>query len=1111
MPSSLPDYPWKISYSSDQNNPIADFYIPALERSIQYDRKSGFFGSAILSHIARGLGTMLNQDGKMRLILGCHLSAQDVAAIKKGYELREAVTTRLDADLTPPQNFAQLHHFEILSWLIQAGRLDIRIAIPLKQNGDPQLLEETLDFNHIFHEKVCIFTDAAGNQIATNGSANESVGGWELNTESFHVYCSWEGKRDLERVQEEIVRFEQLWINQMPRVKSFAMPDAIQDKILRYTPSQKPQWNPAKDYDYRPLPKTFKSPQSSSVKEDGDNYNTNTPLNPHSGDLNTSTHSNSPQVGGLGGQSSGDLPDPSYSPDSGAGGQEAIIFEQEMLKKWQALPTDPGCLSYCLESIPITPWPHQIKILRHVVENFPCSFLIADEVGLGKTIETGLILRYLFVSGKAKRILVLAPASVQPQWHSEMREKFNLHFWSYSKGQLTNPDGETCPSLDNPWNTQDLILASSHLVRRRDRMEELLAAEPWDVVIIDEAHHARRKAPQNRKETPNRLLELLQQLREKTLSMVLLSATPMQIDPIEVFDLISVIGLEGHWSYGDVFCDYFATLDNQPNENLLKFWQQMTADYFKYGGKSCPRFQAYLNQSDRLLASRLDDFWSGKYPTINLRQYLNDTQFMERSKEYLSIHTPLKEKMFRHTRNTLREYYKRGLLEKDIPQRDVQDQAIALEPTREAELYRQVSDYVRDFYRLAQKENRKALGFLMTLYRKRLTSSFYAIRESLQRRLDALITQQGSGLSDDDFLELEDQDDAIIDGLESFMEEIHPKEIEFLEELLRQFENTGEDTKFAHLLTILRQEFQNRDSAIIFTQYTDTLDFLRGELRHIYDTQVACYSGRSGEKLIDGEWRTVPKERIKREFRQGEIKILLCTESASEGLNLQTCGVLINYDMPWNPMRVEQRIGRIDRIGQTFPRVIIHNFYYDGTVEARVYQRLRDRIHAFSSVVGSLQPILAKVPTLIERATMSADPQEADVLFSDFDHELDAPPLQVTLDDMVQMDVEADLASIHQPQPPSPLSWQDLERWLTTSPSLKQAGISFANKGTPSRDSEGARQWLLTQKSKTETVTFDPATFEEYSSSLRLMSIGEPLLRNLIQICLKAQKNSLSL
>lgn len=1079
MGHTLPDYPWKISYGSDKNNPIADFYIPALERSIQYDRKSGFFGSAILSHIAGSLGTMLNQDGKIRLILGCQLNAQDVAAIKKGYELRDTVTQRLNETLTPPENFAQLHHFEILSWLIQVGRLDIRIAIPLKHNGDPELLQEALDYSYLFHEKVCIFTDAKGNQLTTNGSGNESLGGWQNNIESFNVNCSWEIGNEPLKVQAEVGRFEQLWTNQMPRVKSFAMPEAIRDKLLRYTPAHKPQWNPAKEFDYRPLSTTANTLLVKALG--GNGYDSETPpKSPILGDLK---NSGSPQIGGLGGQFS----------QTGGQDPEAIAFEQEMLKKWQSLPTHAGCLSYCLDSIPITPWPHQIKILRRVAEDFPTSFLIADEVGLGKTIETGLILRYLFVSGKAKRILVLAPASVQPQWHSEMREKFNLHFWSYNKGQFTDPYGEICPALDNPWNTQDLVLASSHLVRRQERMEELLAAEPWDVVVIDEAHHARRKAPQQRKETPNRLLELLTQLRDRTRSMVLLSATPMQIDPIEVFDLISVVGLAGHWSYGDIFCDYFASLADQPNEQLLKFWQQMTADYFKYGGESCPRFKAYLNKGDRLLASRLDDFWSGKYPTINLRQYLTDTNFLERSKEYLSIHTPLKEKMFRHTRNTLREYYKRGLLDKDVPQRLVQDQAIALEPLREAELYRQVSDYVRNFYRLAQKENRKALGFLMTLYRKRLTSSFYAIRESLQRRLDSLITNQGSGLSDDDLLELDDADDVIIEGLESFMQEqVHPQEIEFLEDLLREFENTGEDTKFSHLLTILRQEFQHRDSVIIFTQYTDTLDFLRGELQQIYGSQVACYSGRGGEKLNTNHWQIVPKEQIKREFRQGDIKILLCTESASEGLNLQTCGVLINYDMPWNPMRVEQRIGRIDRIGQVFPNVIIHNFYYDGTVEAKVYQRLRDRIHAFSSVVGSLQPILATVPTLIEQATMSADPEEEDVLFSNFDQALDAPPLQVTLDDMVQMDVEADIACINQPRTASPFSWQDLEKWFTTSPTLKQAGIIFEQKGD--------RRWLLTQKNKTYEVTFDPKTFDEYSSSLRLIAIGNPLLHGLMKM-----------
>ncbi|MFN9856698.1 MAG: helicase-related protein, partial [Pseudanabaena sp.] len=143
------------------------------------------------------------------------------------------------------------------------------------------------------------------------------------------------------------------------------------------------------------------------------------------------------------------------------------------------------------------------------------------------------------------------------------------------------------------------------------------------------------------------------------------------------------------------------------------------------------------------------------------------------------------------------------------------------------------------------------------------------------------------------------------------------------------------DTKRSEFIKKLRQESLERDSAIVFTQYTDTMDYLRDTLLQLYGSQVACYSGRGGELYQENAWQIVPKEEIKRRFRDGEIKLLLCTESASEGLNLQTCGVLFNYDMPWNPMRVEQRIGRIDRIGQKFSQVRIHNFYYDGTVEAK--------------------------------------------------------------------------------------------------------------------------------------------------------------------------------
>jgi hypothetical protein len=117
--SALCDYPWKISYASDTSNPVADFYIPALERATQYDRKSGFFNSAILSQVAGGLGAFLQNEGRIRLIMSCHLSKTDLEAIQQGYALRDAVAARLEANLTPPTHVAQLKRLEILSWLIQ--------------------------------------------------------------------------------------------------------------------------------------------------------------------------------------------------------------------------------------------------------------------------------------------------------------------------------------------------------------------------------------------------------------------------------------------------------------------------------------------------------------------------------------------------------------------------------------------------------------------------------------------------------------------------------------------------------------------------------------------------------------------------------------------------------------------------------------------------------------------------------------------------------------------------------------------------------------------------------------------------------------------------------
>ncbi len=429
----------------------------------------------------------------------------------------------------------------------------------------------------------------------------------------------------------------------------------------------------------------------------------------------------------------------------------------------------------------------------------------------------------------------------------------------------------------------------------------------------------------------------------------------------------------------------------------------MSTDYFQRGGKPCPRLNAHLQQQNRLLAHRLQDTWEKGRKIIDHKQCLKDKEFIAASRQYLTTNTPLKDLMFRHTRDTLRQYYHHGLIDRDIPTRIVSDNAIVLEPRREAKLYEAVSDYVRHFYQLAQKENRKALGFLMTLYRKRLTSSFYAVQESLKRR-------------------------------------------------------------------------------------SDTMDYLRDNLYQIYGTQVACYSGRGGEIYQNDKWVQISKEQIKSAFRSGEIKVLLCTESACEGLNLQTCSVPLNYDMPWNPMRVEQRIGRIDRIGQIAPTVRIHNFYYDGTVEAKVYRKLRDRINAFQSVVGNLQPILAQVPTFIERAVMSADPAEEGVLLAEFDKIFDAPPLRPAVDDLVAMDVAADIAEISQPLPPRPISQPEIEQLFTTSNLLKSRQINF--------ESIGEQIWNLSIDRKQYTVTFDPTTAER--EGIRLISYGEPLFDRLL-------------
>ncbi|MBM4430490.1 MAG: hypothetical protein FJ026_09125, partial [Chloroflexi bacterium] len=739
----------------------------------------------------------------------------------------------------------------------------------------------------------------------------------------------------------------------------------------------------------------------------------------------------------------------------------------------------------------IRPWPHQARIADTVIDRFPERFLLCDEVGLGKTIEAGLVLRQLLLSGQVRRCLILAPKSVCRQWQEELYEKFALHIPLFDGAIFRDVFNQESPaSADNPWDAADVLIASSQLAKRRERAPELLAARPWDLVLVDEAHHARRKDFLVKRYRPNRLLELLMGregqpgLKDRTRGLLLLTATPMQVHPVEVWDLLQVLGLGGRWGADEEhFLRFFQEL-RQPQEADWDWVLDMVRDVFRTGGQLDPLFaqqaRAQLGLVDwERLRSALEGGGS-----IAARQL--GPPVVPVLAELARQHTPLRRYLFRSTRRLLRHYARQGLLHEPVPTREPRPVWITMQP-EELELYNRIVEYISQFYHKYEGE-RKGLGFVMTVYRRRLTSSFYAVGRSLERRLAFLLGKADLGLAEEDY----EQDELSADVGEQLDEEGRSRyqgEIEYVRDFVAALGRLGgNDSKVAQLLVDLEQLFRQRPSVLIFTQYTDTMDFLREQLRQVYSGQVACYSGRGGEVWNGITWVPTTKEEIKNAFRQGErVRILLGTEAASEGLNLQTCGVLINYDMPWNPMRVEQRIGRIDRIGQMFDRVWIRHYFYQDTVEARVYQALENRIRWFEDVVGELQPILAGMEEAIKTAAMAQQAERERVLATELAQLSQALEAQEASGLVLERYLAEEQAAV--PSPASPVTLEDLKRVLLDSLSL---GGRFQAHG----EFPGA-YWLRLDGGR-RAVTLDTALFDAHPDTVQLLTYGNPLLAQLL-------------
>ncbi len=514
----------------------------------------------------------------------------------------------------------------------------------------------------------------------------------------------------------------------------------------------------------------------------------------------------------------------------------------------------------------VIPLPHQLLALQRAISGDRIRYLLADEVGLGKTIEAGLILRELKIRGLVRRILVVAPAGLVLQWQSEMKSHFNEDFRLILPGNLNAlRQAGAIDEAENLWRMHQQVICPLDSVKpidarrgwsqeqlaryNRERFEDLVSAG-WDLIIIDEAHRIGGSTEQVAR------FKLGDALSQAAPYLLLLSATP-------------------HQGKSDAF------------RRLIRF---LDADVLP-GDDAISReaVAPFVIRTEKRRAIDAD----------------GNPLFKPRFTQLVPIEW-------------------------------------GAAHTEQRALYEAVTEYVRDGYNRAIKEKQTAVGFLMILMQRLITSSTAAIRTSLERRLAVLDLPQGQlSLFPEDVgedwssLDGQQQLDTILKTrLKGLKDE--RKEVELLLSTARRCEVSGPDVKAEALLERIQQ--QQRDEkdptlkVLIFTEFVPTQVMLADFLERRGFTVVS----------LNGAMDLDERRQAQRRFAT-DAQILISTDAGGEGLNLQFCHVIVNYDLPWNPMKIEQRIGRVDRIGQKHI-VRAMNFALEGTVELRVRDVLEEKL-----------------------------------------------------------------------------------------------------------------------------------------------------------------------
>lgn len=571
--------------------------------------------------------------------------------------------------------------------------------------------------------------------------------------------------------------------------------------------------------------------------------------------------------------------------------------------------------------------PYQFRPVIRLLEAERLRLLIADEVGLGKTIEAGLIWTELDARNQAGRVLVVCPSMLVAKWQFEMEERFGYRPAILDRSGLSDLlDRVETDRLPERYHA----ICSIERLRTWSGLETLAEIGPrFDLIIADEAHAFRNA------ETKNHALGAL--LADWADALVLLSATPLNLGNEDLFTLLGLL------SPGD-FDDPTTFVQRlQPNAVL----NRVAASLLDHAVSNAER-RSWLEELGSLAFG----------PAVTARP-----EYMELRR--LLAHEEMAPRVVVEARSLLaRLHALAGTVTRtrkiEIQERKTIRQARALEvqwSAAEADFYRAFDAWQRGVARA----RRLPVGFLVQMPLRQASSCLPAARDLLLERLGSQGADTMRRLYEDEGDDREGQEEN--DQVD--LEELRQPPAGLIQ-LARSL--GGVDSKFEALLPELQKIAGEGKRVLLFTYSRKTLAYLQERLAH--HLRVAVLHGD-----IHGEERSDVMAR----FRRHEFDLVVATRVASEGLDFEFCSAVVNYDLPWNPMEVEQRIGRIDRIGQVEPKIAILNFHTPGTIDTDIIERVHQRIGVFTDSIGELEPILQSAGPVLRKAifdlSLSADEQ----------------------------------------------------------------------------------------------------------------------------------------